>query len=214
MTYTIKQIGYALTVLLGCLSLAIFMTVNSVWLFDLNMGPLHLGEVTGLTRSQMHAEYMRMINYIQNPFNHSLKFEYFLSSNAGLQHFKDVRHLVMFNNLMMVIFVPLTIFCLWRLTKKSLTWLLITPIKVVVSLSLVIIAMMLINFEQVFIFFHELLFRNRDWIFDPNSDPVINMLPDTFFLECFGLFFGLFLALNVMIYVLAKRSLDVKPSDR
>jgi integral membrane protein (TIGR01906 family) len=78
----------------------------------------------------------------------------------------------------------------------------------------VIIAMMRINFEQVFIFFHELLFRNRDWIFDPNSDPVINMLPDTFFLECFGLFFGLFLALNVMIYVLAKRSLDVKPSDR
>ena len=82
-----------------------------------------------------------------------------------------------------------------------------TPIKVVVTGSLVIIALMLVNFEQVFIAFHEVLFRNQDWIFDPNTDPVINMLPDTFFLECFLLFFVLFFAMLGFIYWQGRRSI-------
>ncbi|MGP3640443.1 TIGR01906 family membrane protein [Lentilactobacillus hilgardii] len=208
---TMQQIGYALIILLGCLSFAIFLTINSVWLFDLNIHALHLSAATGMSAERMHEEYLRMINYIQNPLTHSLNFKYFISSPNGLQHFKDVRHLVIFNNVMAVIFVPVSFVLVRRLNKKSLTWMLLTPVKTVVIFSLVIVSIMIVNFEQVFIYFHELLFRNSDWIFDPDLDPVINMLPDTFFFECFTLFFIVFLALHLWLYILAKKSLRSDP---
>ena len=40
------------------------------------------------------------------------------------------------------------------------------------------------NWNKVFLTFHKILFRNNYWIFDPASDPVILILPDTFFLQC------------------------------
>ncbi|GAD15930.1 TIGR01906 family protein [Lentilactobacillus otakiensis DSM 19908 = JCM 15040] len=131
----------------------------------------------------------------------------FFSSAKGLQHFHDVKNLVLFNNAVGIVLVPLGGYLLHQLNKKSLTWLLITPIKVIITASLVIIALMFVNFEQVFIAFHEVLFRNQDWIFDPNTDPVINMLPDTFFLECFLLFFVLFFGAMAVIYWMGRRSL-------
>ncbi len=39
----------------------------------------------------------------------------------------------------------------------------------------------LLNFEKSFIIFHKLLFRNDYWVFNPNLDPVINILPEEFF---------------------------------
>lgn len=202
-----KQISYAAVIVLGCLALAIFLTVNSIWLFDLNIHPLHLTTATGLTATQIHHDYVKIVAYLQLPWISSLKMKYFFSSAKGLQHFHDVKNLILFNNIVGIILVPLGSYLLHRLKKQSLTWLLMTPIKVVVTASLVIIAMMFVNFEQVFIAFHEVLFRNQDWIFDPNTDPVINMLPDTFFLECFLLFFVLFFGALAVIYWQGKRAL-------
>lgn len=202
-----KQIGYGTLIILGCLALAIFLTVNSVWLFDLNINPLKLAAATGRTASQMHHDYVRIIAYLQLPWIPSLKLDYFFSSAKGLQHFRDVKGLILFNNFVGLILVPTGAYLLHRLNKKSLTWLLMTPIKVVTTGSLVIIALMFVNFDQVFVAFHEVLFRNQDWIFDPNTDPVINMLPDTFFLECFLLFFVLFFSGLAVIYWLGRRSL-------
>ena len=36
-----------------------------------------------------------------------------------------------------------------------------------------------------FITFHQIVFRNNYWVFDYRSDPVINILPETFFMHCF-----------------------------
>lgn len=202
-----KQIGYGALMMLACLALAIFLTVNSVWLFEINIQPLKLTAATGLTASQMHHDYVRIIEYLQLPWISSLKLHYFFSSAKGLQHFRDVKGLILFNNFVGLVLVPVGAYLLHRLNNKSLTWLLMTPIKVVTTVSLVIIALMLVNFEQVFVTFHEVLFRNQDWIFDPNTDPVINMLPDTFFLECFLLFFILFFGGLAVIYRLGRKSL-------
>lgn len=38
-----------------------------------------------------------------------------------------------------------------------------------------------VNFEGSFVLFHKIMFNNDYWIFDPNLDPVINILPEEFF---------------------------------
>ncbi|WP_390889719.1 lipoprotein intramolecular transacylase Lit [Latilactobacillus curvatus] len=45
------------------------------------------------------------------------------------------------------------------------------------------------NFDRFFITFHELLFRNLNWQFDPITDPIILVLPEVYFGLCFALFF-------------------------
>ena len=40
-----------------------------------------------------------------------------------------------------------------------------------------------INFEKSFVLFHKLLFSNDYWVFDPEKDPIILMLPEEFFMH-------------------------------
>ncbi|WP_268913187.1 TIGR01906 family membrane protein [Lentilactobacillus sp. SPB1-3] len=199
-----KQWLSGLCVILFSMSLAIFLTVNSVWLFDINMHTENLKTLTGLSFSQMHQEYLRIIDYLQNPFISQLNFKCFRSSAAGLLHFRDVRHLIMLNNVVLLILIPVMIICWRNLWRSKLTWLIMSPIKIVVTVFIMVVAMMMVNFNQVFIWFHELLFRNEDWIFDPDKDPVINMLPESLFLQLFLLFFVLFFLLAFLWYFLAK----------
>lgn len=41
-----------------------------------------------------------------------------------------------------------------------------------------------INFTQVFTIFHEIFFRQGNWLFDPRESRMINMLPEGFFSDC------------------------------
>ena len=47
-----------------------------------------------------------------------------------------------------------------------------------------------VNWQKAFVLFHEIAFDNDFWIFDPAKDPVINMLPNAFFLHCALLILG------------------------
>ena len=42
----------------------------------------------------------------------------------------------------------------------------------------------LLDWDALFTAFHKLFFRNDYWLFDPDTDPVINLLPDSYFLHC------------------------------
>ena len=47
--------------------------------------------------------------------------------------------------------------------------------------------------DKVFVWFHQLLFRNDYWIFSADSDPIILFLPDGYFMHCAVMIAGLFL---------------------
>lgn len=53
-------------------------------------------------------------------------------------------------------------------------------------------AAVLIDWNWAFTTMHKIFFRNDFWIFDAKTDPVINILPEQFFMHC-----------GIMIIVLA-----------
>ena len=67
--------------------------------------------------------------------------------------------------------------------KQSYGYLKLTAI-LTVSLPAVIGATVALNWDWAFVTFHELAFNNDYWLFDPATDPVINILPDAYFLHC------------------------------
>ena len=51
----------------------------------------------------------------------------------------------------------------------------------------------IMDFDSFFTLFHQVLFAGDDtWLFNPNTDSVIYILPEAFFLHCFLLFLILY----------------------
>lgn len=201
-----KQLWVTILCVLATLSGAIFIAVNSVWLFDLNIGWLKLDTINFLSAQQLHADYVRMIKFIQFPWIQEFKLHYFISSANGRHHFNDVRRLILLNHLILLVSYPMLIKTLANLKKERLQWLVLIPIKIIGVITLVVASLAAIDFEAVFISFHKLFFKNSDWVFDERTDPVINMLPGTFFAECAVLIGVIFMLQLLIIYWWSKRT--------
>ena len=72
---------------------------------------------------------------------------------------------------------------LWMRRKQQYGYLKWTSLLSAVLPTVIGIAVAL-NWDWAFLTFHELAFNNDYWLFDPATDPVINILPDAYFLHC------------------------------
>lgn len=48
-----------------------------------------------------------------------------------------------------------------------------------------------VNWDYVFVTFHQLVFNNDYWLFDSSTDPIIDILPDGYFMHCAIMIFAL-----------------------
>ncbi|MGR3741991.1 TIGR01906 family membrane protein [Companilactobacillus sp. DQM5] len=149
--------------------------ININVIYDFSMGNVKL------TR-----EYLHLMNYLLNPFINNLKFLYFVASSSGLEHFRDVKVLFLINNI-----VLLLVFFIKKIFKIRLWFYKNDAISIaIVPIIIAIIASM--NFDEFFILFHKLLFTNNNWLFNPLTDPIINVLPEGFFEQLIFLFLIVF----------------------
>lgn len=203
----IKNIIKSWIVFISFLSFSIFITINSIWLYICSIGPLKLVQVTGVSSNHLISEYTNIVNYLENPFYHNLNFKYFTSSYSGILHFQDVKKLVMVNNSILLITVPISFLIIIRMLNNQNLWEFILPIRTVAVFLIFLSVMMFINFDGVFIGFHKLFFRNDYWIFDPKLDPIINALPDSYFALCFGFCLLIFIVLTTILYFYALKQI-------
>ena len=70
-------------------------------------------------------------------------------------------------------------------------------------------AVIAFNFERAFVIFHEVFFTNDMWLLNPDTDLLINMLPQEFFISISGriaayFFGGIIIILGLSIFASAK----------
>lgn len=181
-----------LVLFLAIISVVIFLTINSIWLYWLNVKLGHLSRVVQLSTSRIMQNYVQLLGYLQLPWISRLDMMDFPTSPSGLQHFIDVKHLFLLNNGVLIVTIWPAIHFLRSLAKKKRLWKLIQPFQIAAIVPVLAGLLMLVNFNQFFVDFHKVLFRNSDWLFDSRFDPVILVLPESFFSQCFVLAFGLF----------------------
>ncbi len=77
-----------------------------------------------------------------------------------------------------------------------------------IGLAAVLGIIVAVNFSEAFVIFHHLFFDNDQWLFDPATDLMINMLPEGLFMDftvrILG-FFVLFLVLLEAVFLLVRR---------
>lgn len=174
----------SLILTLTLISLTVVLTLACKPLYYLDIHALHIPETTGYTISEIKANYNAVIDYSLSFGNAPLEFPTFPMSEGGRIHFEEVKNI--FNLFKyMAIFGTLTgaAGILRQRRKQSYGYLKLTAI-LTVALPAVIGATVALNWDWTFAAFHELAFNNDYWLFDPATDPIINILPDAYFLHC------------------------------
>ena len=182
----IKALSILLSLILTLtlISLAVVLTLACKPLYYLDIHALHIPKTTGYTISEIKANYDAVIDYSLSFGNAPLEFPTFPMSEGGRIHFEEVKNI--FNLFKyMAIFGALTgaVGILRQRRKQSYGYLKLTAI-LTVALPAIIGATVALNWDWTFVAFHELAFNNDYWLFDPATDPVINILPDAYFLHC------------------------------
>lgn len=155
--------------------------INANWFYDFP-----------INNANLMKEYAHLMEYLLNPFSGELKFLYFPASRSGLLHFVDVKNLFLLNNIVFLVTLGLKKVFKIKLRFYAKDAAIIGILPVIIG----IIAAM--DFDQFFVMFHEVLFRNSDWMFDPVADPIINVLPEEFFEQLIFMFFIIF---EIMVYI-------------
>ncbi len=196
--------------MLFLLSLSILLTIYLAWIFyPMEIQWLNLANRVYLKPETIQYNFHILMNYLTNPFSQVLEMPDFRSSAAGLHHFTVVKNLFHLVQLVALVTLPCFYFFVKNIIKKGFLPLYRKSILALVLLPLVIgLVGVLIGFEQFFTLFHQILFVGDDtWLFDPAKDPVIWILPETFFLHAFLLFFGLYESFFGFLYLKSRRIL-------
>lgn len=139
---------------------------------------------SGLTAAEIKLNFDALMDYCSPFFTDALVFPTLRSSASGISHFAECKQLF---NLIYVVgllcAIAFTLLCMFKHHRGEIRYLLVSAITAVALPTLLVIGS-LINFRAIFLLFHQIAFDNDDWLFDPYTDPVINILPESYFMEC------------------------------
>ncbi len=185
MSYNKKDIFLSIMLMIFFISFAIVFTVFFKQLYYFDIDYLNIDIISGIPAKIVKENYDILINYQSIFYQGSLNLPDFVMSTNGRIHFQEVKTIFEVIQVLMISSgVVSFIMTLKRLREKEYRFFKLTGmLTIVVPSMLGFIAAL--DFSNAFIIFHKIVFRNDFWIFDYRSDPIIRILPETFFMHCF-----------------------------
>lgn len=185
-TYKFKCIDVIIGIifLLFFISFAVILLLQADFFYYNCIDIFHLEEKTGLSKHIIMDNYRALMDYCSPLYKGPLRFKTLPSSASGLSHFEDSK--IIFTAMYLLFFITLlllTIIIIRKRKEKKNDYLLTSAITIL-FVPCIIGLPTAINFRYTFNLFHKLLFRNNDWLFDPRTDPIINLLPQEYFKYC------------------------------
>jgi integral membrane protein (TIGR01906 family) len=188
-----------LALILFLTTLAITLTIANVPLFMGSLWFSHSFELVGLSFWTVVENYLQLLAYLNFPWIDSLAMADFPTSASAAFHFMEVKHLFYLNYFVLLVSAIIGFYSLHRLKETRNLWRLHWPFKQLRWLPILVIVLLIFNFNAIFVAFHEIAFNNDAWLFNPATDPIILVLHESFFLLCF---ISVFLILQIGIEVI------------
>ena len=196
-----STIEHAVTILLAVLMFSAILLL-SVFYWATNAGYYQqaqmrnqVSEVVGLPQTKINIINDHIIDYLklktddlQLNLNHDQRtIEVF--NDKELEHMRDVRQLFIYGYIFLGISVAvLAAVLIISFYKRALKYFrritVITPL-ILVIISIIVIAVVLVDFNYWFTIFHQISFTNELWLLDPQQDILIQIMPLDFFSRIF-----------------------------
>lgn len=205
MMIKVKDTLGIISMIIFVITLSIAVTVWFIPLYQITIQTQNIPESLGLTYDKLMDNYYALLQYLHFPWIQELNLPDFISSENGLLHFYEVKLLFYLNYSVLLIAFVSTFFYLKFVKRTGRIWVLIKPFFFASLIPPVLLFFLAVNFDSMFVSFHQIFFNNDAWIFNPATDPIINALPQDFFMYCFILFFILIETSFILGYQISKR---------
>lgn len=183
-TLTVKNLLFSLLLMLLFISFSVVVTLNfrPLYYFDINY--LDIPACSGMEEAVIRENYDVLIDYNSMFYDGELEFPSLVMSESGRIHFQEVKNIfVGLQYLLIVDFLICAVLLVFHIRRKSFAFLKPAGI-ITIVIPAVLGSLIALNWNWVFVTFHHIVFNNDYWIFDSVTDPVINILPDVFFMHC------------------------------
>ena len=202
----------AIALMLFIISAAVTITLNFRSLFYFDIDYLDIEAQSGFSKEDIRKNYDALIDY-NSILNHdTLEFPTLPMSEGGRIHFEEVKQIFVAIEYIFIAsgIIGLAFLLLLICKFKEFLFLKLAAI-LTIAIPAVLAILISINWEAAFVTFHHIFFNNDYWLFYPDKDPVILMLPDEFFFHCAAMILILVILgsfISFMIYrILRKKNL-------
>lgn len=201
-----KQIKHIITaIFLSMFIIAVSVTITLAFkpLYYHDVKTMNLAENTGYSQEVIEVNYEELIRYNQDITKERLELTLPMSENGRI-HFEEVKDIfVVFQYILLPLGLAGAAIGIWKVKKDKsgcdyLKWTSVFT----VGVPLVLGAFIAMFWDKVFVIFHKIFFNNDYWIFDHRTDPIINLLPDTFFMHCAVMILGIVMTGGVLCFIL------------
>lgn len=203
-TKTRDFLGIA-SIFIFILTAAIALTIWAIPLYKWTLLYFEIPQKVGMSFENILENYYVLLRYLHFPWIKTLALPNFPVSTSGAFHFYEVKNLFLLNyGLLFLSFVGAFLY-LRKLKQVKGFWRLVQPFKVAIFIPFVLLLILAMDFDWMFVMFHQLLFNNDAWLFNATTDPIILVLPQEFFMYCFILVFVLIEAFFITGYFYFKK---------
>ncbi|AUN04718.1 TIGR01906 family membrane protein [Clostridium botulinum] len=207
----LKNKEFVIDILLSIILTIIFiivsvkLTLNFKVLYYWDITNLSIIKNTDLNTKEIKENFNYLIYYLNSHKNITFCLPSLPSSKEGIIHFKDVKNIFNFLDkfLFINIFISIPIIYYKLKITKNVSFLKYSSISTII-IPLLLIIPLILNFDKGFTLFHKFFFSNDYWLFDPNKDPIINLLPETFFFHSVLLILFFIIFFSLISYILYK----------
>lgn len=189
-------IGFVLILLI---STVITTSIKPIYTFSINK--FNMEENTSLSIDEMKENYSYVIDYLLYNRDNEFELPSLEYSEDGAFHFQEVRDLFKLakSTILILAIILITLSIVYNKVYKDYKY--IKYISFISIVSPIIISIIVsINFNFFFTVFHKIFFNNDKWLFDPKTDPIINILPEEFFALCAGTIVIICVSIGILLY--------------
>lgn len=198
-------LALVLTVFIICFAVVFTVFFKQLYYFDIDY--LNIAKNTGLSHEIIKQNYDVLIEYQSLFYRGVLELPNFVMSDTGRIHFEEVKRVFEIIQITFGITGIISLIMIYQsLKQKEYRFLPLTSF-FSIAIPSVLGFFVALDFDKAFVIFHNIVFRNDYWIFDYTTDPVIRILPESFFMHCFVLIVLLVIGISFILTLIYKRKM-------
>ncbi len=180
----LAALAAGILLLLFCVGLGLGLVFSLRGMYTAGIDAWDLPGKSGLSRAEILQNYDALMDWCSPFHRQALTLPTLPMSADGAQHFAECK--VIFNAVLLLALLaaPCLAALLVLAVRRRASGVLLGAGGVCLGLPLLLLGACAVDFDRAFVLFHQIFFGNDLWLFDYRTDPVILILPETYFLQC------------------------------